>query len=298
MGELIDLQRNLEVFSSAGASQVPLPPSGHISYPKLTGGATAYWVGEGSASTPSEQATGSLLLSAKKLVVMVPINLELFRFTDANNETWLRNDMARQGAQEMDRAALYGTGGTQPKGLFTYETATSWSQNVDKLLLHTASTTDSNGDTFQPEDFMKMISKLPDEVNPTAYVMRRALFGALSTRRADAVTAADGKGPFVFNLIRQMGDGMPAQINGVKAVLSSQIAANEVKGSGNTLTSVLAGDFRDWIIGRFGVMEFEANPWGDTAFNNYQVKMRAVQFVDAGARHAASFVRCSQLLVA
>ena len=49
LGELIDLQRNLEVFAAAGAQEIALPPNGRMQFPKLTGGSTAYWVGEGSA---------------------------------------------------------------------------------------------------------------------------------------------------------------------------------------------------------------------------------------------------------
>ena len=38
LGELIDLQRNLEVFAAAGAQEVALPPNGRLQFPKLTGG--------------------------------------------------------------------------------------------------------------------------------------------------------------------------------------------------------------------------------------------------------------------
>ncbi len=53
-----------------------------------------------------------------------------------------------------------------------------------------------------------MDSKLPDAVDaPTAWVMRKAMFAALMNRRADAVTAADGKGPFLFRGPAQTPDG-------------------------------------------------------------------------------------------
>ena len=38
LGELIDLQRNLEVFATAGAQEIALPPNGRMQFPKLTGG--------------------------------------------------------------------------------------------------------------------------------------------------------------------------------------------------------------------------------------------------------------------
>ena len=66
LGELIDLQRNMEVFANAGAQEIALPPNGRMQFPKLTGGSTAYWVGEATSITESTPATGNLDLQAKK----------------------------------------------------------------------------------------------------------------------------------------------------------------------------------------------------------------------------------------
>ncbi|MGL4422068.1 MAG: phage major capsid protein [Gemmataceae bacterium] len=74
LGELIDLQRNLEAFSTAGAQEIALPPNGRVQFPRLTGGSTAYWVGEGNPITESQPATGNLDLQAKKLGVFVKMN--------------------------------------------------------------------------------------------------------------------------------------------------------------------------------------------------------------------------------
>lgn len=74
LGELIDLQRSLEVFATAGAREVALPPNGRVQFPKLTAASTAYWVGEGSSITESQPTTGNLDLQAKKLGVFVNFN--------------------------------------------------------------------------------------------------------------------------------------------------------------------------------------------------------------------------------
>src|SRR5438309_11104814 len=66
LGELIDLQRSLEVFATAGAREVALPPNGRVQFPKLTAASSAYWVGEGSSTTESQPTTGNLDLQAKK----------------------------------------------------------------------------------------------------------------------------------------------------------------------------------------------------------------------------------------
>lgn len=283
LGELIDLQRNMEVFPSAGATEVSLPPNGRIQFPKLAGGSTAYWVGEASSITDSTPSTGYLDLQAKKLGVLVKLNNELLRFTSPTTEALVRADMALQAALKMDLAQLEGTGGTQIKGLITYESAASWSQGTDKLLAYTVTS-----NKFQPNDPADMEALLPDMAGePTAWLMRRGLWAKIRNRRADAVSAADAKGPFVFNLTRSYSEKMPLELEGTPVVRSSQIS--NTRGSGAQTYTIL-GNFRDWLIGRFGVMEFLTSGLGDTPFQNDQTWLRGIQHVDAGARHPASFV--------
>lgn len=289
LGELIELQRNLEAFTSAGAREIALPPNGRLQFPKLTGGSTAYWVGEATAITESTPATGNLDLQAKKLGVFVKVNNELLRFASPSAEGLLRLDMARVAALKADLAMLEGTGGTQIKGLLTYSGLTT----------HTASTTSANGDTFQPQDVALMESKLPDAVRqPSAWVLRKQMFAALTNRRADAVSANDGKGPFVFQPMRSAADAPLPELYGTPVVRSAQVSATRVKGSASNLTYILLGYFPDWIIARLGVMEFLASGLGDTALQNDQTYLRGIQHVDAGPRHPASFVLCDQLVQA
>jgi hypothetical protein len=56
--------------------------------------------------------------------------------------------------------------------------------------------------------------------------------------------------------------------------------------------------FPDWIVARLGVMEFLASGLGDTAIVNDQTYLRGIQHLDAGPRHAASFVLCDDLVIA
>lgn len=289
LGELIDLQRSLEAFANAGAQDVALPPNGRIQFPRLTGSSTAYWVGEGNAIMDSTPSTGNLDLQAKKLGVLVKLNNELLRFASPSAEGLVRFDMARSAALKADLAMLEGTGSTQIKGLITYSGINS----------HTASTTGTNGNTFQVQDVALMESKLPDAVDaPTAWVMRKSLFAAMMNRRADAVTANDAQGAFLFRDNRSIGGNRPSELYGTKVVRSAQVSATRSKGSGSNLTYLLLGYFPDWIIARLGVMEFLASGHGDTALQNDMTYIRGIQHIDAGPRNPASFVLCDQLLQA
>jgi HK97 family phage major capsid protein len=282
LGDMIDLQRNLEVFTRAGANNVTLPPNGRMQFPKLTGGSTAYWVGETAAVTASQQTTGTLSLEVKKLAVRTPLTLELMRFSDQAIEGMVRVDMARQAGLLSDLAQLQGTGGTQIKGLITYPTASSWTQGTDSLLAYSVT-----GSTFQPEDVAGMVALLPDEIEPTAWVMRRAMWGKIKNRRSDAALPGDAKGPFVFNWGRTVQEGGLSNVESLdstKVVWSSQVT--KTRGSGSQ-TYILVGYFPDWLVGRLGVLEFMIDPY--TNLSTLITNVQCVQFIDAGPRHTASF---------
>jgi len=289
LGELIDIQRNLEVFANAGATEIGLPPNGRIQFPKLTGGATAYWVGEAASITDSSEATGYLDLIAHKLGVLVKMNNELIRYASPTAEAMVRMDMARVSARKADLGMLEGTGGVQIKGLLTYDTQTTWSYQVDKLIAITIT-----ANTLTPANLQTMIQALPDEVQqPNAFIMRRAMWAAIQNFRADAITTGDGAGQFLFSQFRDLGQQLPQTLLGAKVIASSQVSTTRPTtpgGAASTKSYVLTGNFADWIVARFGVMEFLASAVGDTPLQNDQTWLRGIQLLDAGPRHAASFV--------
>lgn len=284
LGELIELQRNAEIFSRLGCRELTLPPNGRIQFPKQTSGGTFYMVGEGKAITESSQATGSLTLSAKKGACLTVLNDELIRFASPAAEQFVRADIAAVAARGWDTQMLTGVGGmTNILGLLRYTDLTS----------HTGYETpvDANtGYVFQPEDASLMEAELPDAVDqPTAWLMRKTLWGKLRTRRNAAVSPGDNKGAFTFDAGRIEGSKAAYMLEGTPVVRSNNVPADRTRGSGTALTLAILGLWSEWIIGRMGAMEFLSNAYSDTYFVNAQVGLRMIQYQDAGARHGASF---------
>lgn len=295
MGELIDLFRNNEAFLNAGARDIGMPPSGRITWPRQTGASTAYWVGESTTITDSTPATGDLILTAKKLGVLVKIPNELFRFATISAEAFVREDMAKVMALELDKALLESVGSNlKPKGLINYA----------GIQTHVAATTGTDGDTFQPEDIADMIGKV-EERNATfrSWIMRPRMYSKLRNRRADAVTAADGKGMFLFDLLRSVTDDMHrdrgmGELEGHSVVKSTNVSNTRTKGAGTALTYILGGDFTDYVMALSGVIEFLVANQGDTMIQQDQTWVRGIQLVDGAPRHEASFIYCDTLNVA
>lgn len=297
-GELIDLLRNNEVFTQAGATIIGLPPNGRMVIPRQTGASSAYYIGESASIPDSEPTTGDLLLSAKKLASIVKIPNELFRYASVSVEQFVRNDMTKTLSLKMDLELLEGPGSSvSPKGLITYSGITQ----------HTASGTpaDANsGYPMLPEDVYKAIAKV-EEKNATfkAWVMRPLMWAYIVNRRADAVAAGDNRGPFMFNVWRDITQDMNVArtvagvLAGYPVYKSTQLSKTRIRGSGTTQnTYILGGDFTDYIIAMSPTMEFALANQTTEAFTQDQTWVRAILAHDGGPRREASFVMIDQLL--
>lgn len=296
-GELIDLLRNNEIFMQAGASTIGMPPNGRIVFPRQTGASSAYYIGENTAITASEPTTGDVIMQAKKVACLVKIPNELFRYASVSVEAFVRNDVTKTLSLKMDKELLEGTGsGISPKGLINYAGITK----------HTASGTPADGNSgypLLPEDIYQMIAKV-EEKNAVfkSWVMRPLLWAYIANRRTDAVSAGDGKGPFLFNVWRELADNLNVDRNSVATLAgypvykSTQLSNTRTRGSGSTFTYMLGGDFSDYVVAMSPTIEFAMTQQGDTAFQNDQTWLRAILAHDGAPRHEASFVLCDQLL--
>jgi HK97 family phage major capsid protein len=298
MRELIDMMRNREVFSVAGASQVPLGANGQAMWPKLISGATAYFIGENPSSgiNESQQTFGALNLQAKTLAVLVPTSNQILQFSLPSAEAIIRSDIARVAALKLDSVCFNGVGGNEIKGLLTYPTQSTWASGTDKLISVTATTTGGNGDTLNSIDLYRLMGALPDTISDSlTWVFKKSYF---YTRIATARSAgsAAGDGLYLFSPMRTIDGGVPSQqLLGNRLVLSSQVP-DRTKGSGTTLTCAILGHFPDWMIARSGVAEIAVNQWAGTQFAANQSLIRLITYVDAGPRHAASFGVVDSLL--
>lgn len=298
MGELIELLRNNEVLMAAGAKVLPMPPQGRIIYPRQTSAMTANHVGESQSLTESTPGTGDLVLSAKKLTILAKIPNELFHFSAIPIEGFVRNDMAKVMALKMDKTLLEDAGSTTtPKGLINYANITT----------HTSTGTPADGNSgfpLQPKDVYQLIAKVEEQnAEFKAFIMRPLLWASIVNARADAVSANDQKGPFLFNVWRDRGDSVDIKtpsvgyLGGYPVYKSTQLSTTHTRGSGTTNnTYIIAGDFEDYLIAMSAAIEFAVSTQGDTPFTSDQTWLRGVTYYDGGPRHEASFVYCDQLL--
>ena len=299
-GEPIDLLRNKAACFQAGATSVPLPPQGSITYPRQTTATDAFWEGENTdATTEQRVGTGDVTLAAKQLKAFGRVPNQWLRFAPGAADALVRNDMTISVQLKIDKAALEGPGGPGvPKGLLSYKGETNGITSYTGTLAGSGTANDPY--LLKAADADLMISKL-EEANAdiSGWVMAPKMWrSCFKQLRADAVSAGDNAGRFIFDPQRTTGEDLAERLLGYKVVRSNQVSTARTRGSANGLSYVLAGMWSDLLIGMHGAMELVANDKGDEAFKKNQTLLRAIAFADVGLRRGASFVVYDQVKLA
>ena len=201
---------------------------GDVDIPKQTGGATAYWVGEGEAATGSQPSVGQRKLSPHTVAAYTDITRKLLQqgTPDAENLVW--NDLNKAIALEIDRAGYYGTGlNNQPTGL----------KNISGInAVNFAATNPTFAELVSMETAVAADNA---EVDRMAYVINATTRGTLKT------TPKFGSGTEAT--IWEQGN----TVNGYRTEVTNQIAAGDV----------FFGNFADLIIGLWGGLDITVDPY-------------------------------------
>jgi HK97 family phage major capsid protein len=114
---VIDLARNRTVVLRAGAQTVPMTSS-TLALARLTSEGTPAWKTENAAITAADMVFDRVTFTARTLVRLITLSVELFEDADPSSEGVIANAFAGQMAVELDRVALLGTGSApEPRGV-------------------------------------------------------------------------------------------------------------------------------------------------------------------------------------
>jgi len=293
---VIDFLRARSVLVRAGAQELPLPPAGNISWPRLTADPSFVYADPDSSTdqATSNLGTGVVRLQAKSLRGYITIPNDLSRYSNPAVELLARSALGSKAAIAEDQQMLEGIGSTlAPKGIINYDKSAAETVQEGKITLHVAGTVGANGDTLTPED-IATIGALYDESNDpdpaTAWCMRPRVWSHLRNKRAGSGFAADdGKGPFMFPVSRgDMGNAPRKELDGVAVYTSTQVSNNRAKGAALDLDYLLFGNFRRLLIGRSGAVEITASE--HVKFLQDKTVIKCILRSDAGLEHEQSFV--------
>jgi len=255
--EFIDLLRSRTVVTRLGARMLS-GLVGNVAIPRQTGAGQAYWLGENQAPTASQLQLAQLNLTPRTIGAKTVFTRQLLLQSTPSIERVVREDLAEVLARGVDKAALTGSGtGNEPRGIFN-------TTGVNSI------TIPANA-TFEFTHAVQMESLADDQnapQNARYYVCRPTVYGTLKTRPKTAA--------YPEYLISDDGT-----MNGYGVEKTTQLPG----------THIVFGDFSQVVLGEWGVLELDANPYEN--FDSGGVSVRALWTVDVGVRYPQAFTVCT-----
>ena len=224
---------------------------GNISIPRQSSASTAYWVGENSAPTESQQAVDQVNMTPKTVGAYVDYSRRLLLQSSIDVEGMVRNDLARVIALEIDRAAIYGTGSSnQPLGL----------TNTTGIGSQTITTYGTFAEYIGMETDVAAANA---DAGSLRYIINASARGALKSTEK-----ATNTGMFVYE---------NDEINGYPVIVSNQLTNNDA----------LFGDFSMMIMGMWSGLDLTVDPYAGATAGT--VRVIALQDVDVAVKQPGAF---------
>ncbi|ANN86113.1 major head protein [Enterobacter phage Arya] len=231
---------------------------GNVEIPKQTGGATAYWIGEGDDANETTPTIGQLGLSPKTVAAYTDITRRLLMQSTPDAEAIVRGDLVAAIAQAIDYAGYYGTGtSNQPLGLANYT-------GINAVDFAGANPTYAELVQMETE-----IAADNADVNSMAYVLNARGRGAAKTtpKFASGASVSDA------GVIWEPGN----TINGYRAEVTNQVQDGDV----------FFGNFADLVVGMWGGLDMTVDPYSLSKSGGLRIVV--FQDVDFAVRRVESF---------
>lgn len=246
----IDLLRNRMLTPQLGV-RIISGLVGNLALPKMTSGATAYWIAEGEDVTGSTPGTGQVTLTPHTIAANVDLSRRSIQQSTPDIEAWVMDEMALRLALGMD-AAIYNGSGVGPEPLGIINTTGVGSVTVSGSI-----------------DFADVI-ELEGDVDTANALMGSLHYVTTIAQRSTMKQTLKSTG--VAGYIWEDGE-----VNGYPAHATNQMPTGKT----------IFGNWSDCIVGEWGVLDINI----DTASLSLSggIRLVAMEDCDIALRHAESF---------
>jgi HK97 family phage major capsid protein len=234
---------------------------GNVDVTRQTGAATAYWVGENTAATESQQTIGLMQLRPRGLAAYTQVGRLLRTQMTPDADMFVMDDLAKQCALALDKAVFAGTGSgdNQPTGIM----ATAGIGSV----------TGTSMDWAKVLEFQTDVAAANALNRNCKYVTTPTVASLLSQRQRFASTDTP----------LWSGNILDGELGGFPAHTSTQLTAG----------TAIFGDFSEIVQAEWGILEIDVNPYANFAAGT--IGVRAFHYVDIGVRTAGAFSAASSI---
>ena len=257
----IELMRNRSVLYRMGARRLA-GLVGSVTVPKQSGSGTAVWLSSESATaTESAQAFGQMALAPKTVGAYTEISRQLMLQSSPDAEGIVTADLGAVCALAIDVGGLRGSGASgEPQGIV----GTSGVGSVTGTSLAAAGVLEFQSDVAGGN-------------------LLTESFGYVTTPGVAALLMVRPELPSTGTERLWKGSMLEGSLFGMRAMSTNQMSA----------ATMLAGDFSQVVIGEWGVLEIEVNPYAN--FQAGIVGVRAMVSIDVGVRYGGAFSYASSI---
>lgn len=226
----------------------------------------AYYVKQRANIPSSNPNVSKIEMKPHKIATLVTLTREMLQQTPLFADRYIAVSLQRALARKLDETVFMGSGVDQPLGLVS-------NPNVNSIVLGV------NGDYPHWASIVEM-EKLVADNNP---IMEESLAYFVNSPTASYLKKAEkvsGRGEFImtdrplspFDLIKIL--------NSRRAVVTNNLPSNLIKGTGTDLSMMVFGDWSQVVIGFWGAIAIDVDPYSGQNFDEGLVTLRLLAMVD------------------
>ena len=273
--EFIELQRGKTVTKQAGARVLSNLKTSPVLIPRLGGGVTIYWVGQGEDITESDVTPQQVSLEPHGAAAYTVLS-RLQNYLQSGSEELLKEDLAEALALATDIAVLRGTGtNNQPLGM------ANLAGNTNALATGSGAVPDI--DDLYDMQYLLMEDNVP---GPYAWIMNpRELTTFLKTK--------DTNGQYLVQP-----DPTRASRGFLLGYPIYDTTSCRINLSPGTLGEFFLARMSDVLIGEWGAIQLETSTEAKDHFEKHELALKVIQWMDVDVRHANAVCYCGDAVTA
>jgi HK97 family phage major capsid protein len=270
---MIELLRAKMVLRELGATFLT-DMHGTFAMPRQNAKATVNWLGEGNSATPSNPGVDQVPFVPKVAIALVNISKQFMNQTSVDAEVLVKDDLASSMAHELDRVGINGSGTTQPFGLLQIAAIQTLSSSL-------ALGANGGAPTYNAMVAMEsIVASNNADRGSLAYLTNPHIRGELKDTPKIGTTFPT----FVWENSQKDGSG---EINGYRALATTNVPNNLTKGSSSTCSGIIFGNWKDLVVAQWEGVDTVVNPYTNQAAGAILISM--AMSVDVECRHNESF---------
>jgi HK97 family phage major capsid protein len=202
-------------------------PSDVLLFPRRTAGATAYWIDENSAITPSDPTSNQVTLTAKKVTGAVTIASELLQDSIVSIADWIAAELALTLSNAVEEAAWSGNPSNAPgvAGLVTTHTGGLLAASAATYAASLVTAAGDTPDEVTKANLLAMMARVPQHSRAGAKWFCSPFFFATCMQNLDlaqggSVGLSQGMGPTFLGSEVVLTDRLPSGADSTGAIMA------------------------------------------------------------------------------